>query len=78
MLKLEPSGLGLRPKNMADKQVLAWWLRQRTAVSRRWISERLRLGEESGVTCAVRTVKGSHEGKLEAIKRRLLNSLEEL
>jgi hypothetical protein len=77
VLKLEVSVLGLRPKNLAEKQVLAWWLRRQTAVSRRWISERLRMGEESGVTRAVRTVKGNQDGRLAAIKRRLLKGLED-
>ena len=45
------------PKNQRQKQALAWWLRQLTTVGRRWISQRLGMGEESGVTRAVRLVK---------------------
>jgi hypothetical protein len=42
--------LAERPKGMAEKQVLAWWLRRRTTMGRRWVSERLWMGEESGVS----------------------------
>ncbi len=71
-LRLEARELQRRPKNLPEKQALAWWLRQRTTVGRRWISERLGMGEESGVTRAVRTVQGSRAGELERMKRRLL------
>ncbi len=71
-LGLEARELQRRPKNLPEKQAPAWWLRQRTTVGRRWISERLGMGEESGVTRAVRTVPGSRAGELERMKRRLL------
>ena len=48
LLALEMKVLGLcaeamagAPKNLRVKQVLAWWLRQRTTVGRRWLSQRL-------------------------------------
>jgi putative transposase len=78
VLSLKPGELGWGSKSLREKQVLAWYLRQRTAVSRRWISERLKMGEESGVTRAVRRVKGGKENRMERIKRRLLKGLEEL
>src|SRR5579863_44792 len=68
----EARELKRRPKNLREKQAPAWWLRQRTTVGRRWISERLGMGEESGVTRAVRTLEGSRTGELERMKRRLL------
>ena len=71
-LGLEVSELEDRPKGMAEKEVLAWWLRGRTTVGRRWLSERLRMGEESRVSRAVRRVQAGREGKQERIKRRLL------
>ena len=76
VLKLPARGLGRRPKNLVEKQVLAWWLRQRTTVGRRWISERLGMGEESAVTRAVRRVKGNGEGKVKAMKKQLLKAAE--
>ena len=45
------------PKGMAEKQALAWWLCRRTTVSRRWIGERLKMGDESRVSQAIRRVK---------------------
>ncbi len=73
-LGLAERELKRRPKNLRAKQALAWWLRQRTRVGRRWISERLGMGEGSGVTRAVRTVPGSRAGALERMKRRLLRT----
>jgi hypothetical protein len=53
---------------MAEKQVLAWWMRQRTTVGRRWVSERLGMGEASGVSKAIRRVKESGQVELNRIK----------
>jgi hypothetical protein len=53
------------------------WLRQRTTVSRRWISQRLGMGEESGVTRAVRKVKTVQDAKLKRTQQQLLNGVAE-
>ena len=74
-LGLAGQRLADQPKGMAEKQVLAWWLHQRTTVGRRWVSERLVMGEESGVSKAIRRVKESREGKLHRLKQRLLKGL---
>jgi putative transposase len=58
-------------KAMPEKQVLAWWLCQRTTVARRWVSERLRMGDESRVTQAIRRVKGGGDGELQKLRKRL-------
>ena len=63
-----------RPKGMAEKQVLAWWLRRCTSMGRRWVSERLWMGEESGISRAVRLVEAGRNGELESLKQRLLTS----
>jgi hypothetical protein len=68
-LGLAAGSLPERPKGLAEKQVLAWWLRGRTTMGRRWISERLGMGEESGVSRAVRKVQVGREGR--TLKRRL-------
>ena len=44
-----------------EKEVLAWLLRTRTAVSCRWISERLGMGDESSVSRAAGVVRKSGE-----------------
>ena len=72
-LGLDGQRLAEKPKGMAEKQVLAWWLRQRTTAGRRWVSQRLSMGEESGVSKAVRLVKAGHDGKLNRLKQRLKN-----
>ena len=64
-------------KNLREKQVLAWRLRQRTTVGRRWMSQRLWMGEESGVTRAVRSVKADHDAELKRLKAQLLKGVTE-
>jgi hypothetical protein len=64
-------------KSMREKQVLAWWLRQRTIVGRRWMSQWLKMGEEFGVTRAVRSVKASQDAKLKRTKDQLLKGVSE-
>jgi putative transposase len=58
-------------KGMAAKQVLAWWISERTTVSRRWASERLSMGDESRVTQAIRRVKAGGDRELGALRARL-------
>jgi hypothetical protein len=75
VLGLDARRLSETPKGTAHKQVLAWWLRQRTTVGRRWVSERLGMGEESGVTRAVRRVNKSREAELENMKALLRKAI---
>ena len=56
------------------KQVLAWWLRQQTTVGRQWLSERLWMGDESGVSKAIRLVKEGRDAGLERARKKLLKS----
>ena len=51
--------------------MLAWWLCQRTTRRRRWVSERLGMGDESRVTQAIGRLKRKEQPKLERLKRRL-------
>jgi hypothetical protein len=74
-LGLEGQRLVEKPKGMVEKPVLAWWLRQRTTAGRRWGSKRLWMGEESGVSKAIRLVKKSRAGKMNSLKQRLLKGL---
>jgi len=76
-LGLDGQRLAEKPKRMAEKQVLAWWLRQRTTAGRRWVSERLQMGEESGVSKAIRLVKQSSDIELNRLKQRLMKSLKD-
>jgi len=75
ILGLKNRDLRQAPKGRAEKQVLAWWLRQETIVGRRWVSERLGMGEESGVSRAVRLVKAGRNRELNRMKDRLLRAL---
>ena len=52
-LGLDESDLAQMAKSAAEKLVLAWWLRQRTTVGLRWVSERLRMGHFTRVSQAV-------------------------
>jgi hypothetical protein len=65
------------PKNQRQKQVLAWWLRQRTTVGRRWISQRLGMGKESGLTRAVRLVKTNPDAEVKRLKEQLRKGVTE-
>jgi hypothetical protein len=70
-LQLEAGGFPSRPKGAPEKQVLAWWLCQHTTARRRWVSERLEMGDESRVTQAIRQVKGNLHHGLARMKKRL-------
>lgn len=52
------------PKSCPEKQVLAWWLRQSTTVSLRWLSQRLAMGHFTRVSQAVNQVQ-NHPGRVE-------------
>jgi hypothetical protein len=54
-----------------EKEVLAWWLCQHTTARRRWMSERLGMGDESRVTQAIGRLKRKGRPELERLKRRL-------
>ncbi len=56
VLEISECDLQARGKGAVEKQVLAWWLKKKTIVSRKWISEKLRMGNLSRVTNAVRKV----------------------
>ena len=56
VLGIKESDLQGKAKGALEKQVLAWWLRKKTVVGRRWISEKLGMGDLSRVTNAVRKV----------------------
>jgi hypothetical protein len=59
------------PKSAPEKSVLASWLRQRTTVPLRWVSEHLAMGHFTRVSQAITQVKSRPGGKHEQIKRRL-------
>ena len=71
VLGMEEDDLPYRAKGMAEKQVLAWWLCRRTTVRRRWVSERLRMGDESRVTQAIRRVKQPDDSSLARLKKKI-------
>jgi len=54
---LKEGDLAGMAKGAKEKQVLTWWLRKRTVVSRGWVSRRLGMGDESRVTQAVAAVR---------------------
>ncbi|MGO8926453.1 MAG: hypothetical protein ACLQU3_06125 [Limisphaerales bacterium] len=58
-------------KGAWEKEVLAWWLCRRTTARRRWVSERLGMGDESRVKQAIGRLKRKGQPELERPKRRL-------
>ena len=53
------------------ERMLAWWLCQHTKARRRWVSERLGMGDESRVTRAIGPLKRKGQPKSGRLKRRL-------
>ena len=70
-LELTEGQLAETRKGAWEKEVLAWWLCQHTTARRRWVSERLGMGDESRVTQAIGRLKRKGQPKLERLKRRL-------
>ena len=70
-LGLRVEDLSRLAKGAPEKTVLAWWLRQRTIVSLRWVSERLAMGHYTRVTQAIRRMKHQPGRKLQQIRRTL-------
>jgi hypothetical protein len=71
VLGIKESDLEAKAKGAVEKQVLAWWLRKKTVVSRRWISENLGMGDLSRVTNAVRRVDSGKESEIRRWKMKL-------
>ena len=71
VLGIEECDLEAKAKGAVEKQVLAWWLRKKTVVSRRWISENLGMGDLSRVTNAVRKVDSGKESEIRRWKMQL-------
>ena len=66
------SDLKALPKGAPEKTVLAWWLREQTTVSLRWIGQMLAMGHYTRVTQAVSRMQRKPGRKLEKMKRSLL------
>ena len=71
-LGLSRKDLAALPKSAPEKTVLAWWLRARTPVPLRWISQELEMGHYTRVTQAVSRLKRKPGRKLEKLKHLLL------
>ena len=70
-LNLNEQDLHNMDKGAREKQVLAWWIRKKTVISRVWISQRLRMGDVSRVTQAVSAVSANKDIELIKLKKRL-------
>ncbi len=71
ILGLDEKTLEQLANGAIEKVALAWWLRQRTTVSLRWVSERLRMGHYTRVTQAIRRAGRQSGRKINQIKRKL-------
>jgi len=77
LLGLSKEDLERLPKGAAEKVVLAWWVRQRTTVTLRWVGERLGMGHYSRVSQAVSRMRRRPGRRLEKLRRRLAEHLNE-
>jgi len=68
---LSEAALAGLSKGAAAKVVLAWWLRERTAVPLRWVSERLAMGHYTRVTQAVSRMQRRPGRELQRLRRKL-------
>jgi hypothetical protein len=62
------------PKGAAEKTTLAWWLRERTTVSLRWVSEELAMGHHTRVSQAVSRLRRKPGKKLKGMQQMLLEA----
>jgi len=69
---IDAAGLAAMPRITPEKVVLAWWLRRRTTVSLRWVSERLQMGHYTRVTQAVSRMNRQPGRKLRRLSEALL------
>ena len=70
-LGLQEKTLRELPYGQPEKVVLAWWLRGRTTVTLRWVSERLKMGHYTRVTQAVSRLRRSPAKKYKAAMKKL-------
>jgi len=70
-LKMDKESLEALPKASPEKVVLAWWLRENTTVTLRWVSARLGMGHYTRVTQAISRMSRRPGRKLEKLKRQL-------
>ena len=71
-LGLAEDALASLPKGAPEKAALAWWLRGRTTVSLRWVTERLRMGQYTRVTQAISRLNRKPGRQLKPLRDRLL------
>jgi hypothetical protein len=64
VLAVSEGELQVEAKGALEKQLLAWCLRNKTVVSRKWISDKLRMGDLSRVTNAVTKVDLGKENEI--------------
>ena len=75
LLRLNRDDLKEMAKGAIEKKVLAWWLRKKTVVSCKWISERLGMGDVSRVTQAVGTINETDAFPVMRLRKRLEQNL---
>ena len=76
-LELRAGEAAALSKGAPEKTALAWWLRERTTVSLRWVSEELGMGHSTRVSQAVSRLQRKPGKKWERLKRLLLEAEEE-
>jgi hypothetical protein len=72
VLGLDQRDLDRLPKGAPEKLVLAWWLRQHTTVTLRWVSHRLAMGHYTRVTQAIRRMSHRPGGELQKLKGQMV------
>jgi hypothetical protein len=61
-------GLEEMRKGAPEKVALAWWIRERTTASLRWVSERLRMGHSGNASQGARKLSRTGARQLKQMK----------
>src|SRR4030042_3246216 len=71
ILGIDDSELPGMRKSDAQKQVIAWVLKQKTSVSNGWIADRLWMGHYTAVNNAVHTIRQRKQQKMNSLRRKM-------
>jgi hypothetical protein len=77
VLGLNEESLRALSKGSPEKAVLAWWLRENTTVTVRWVSERLEMGHYTRVTQAISRITRQSNRRHKTLKRKLMDLTEQ-
>jgi hypothetical protein len=70
-LHLDLESLHELPKLDVRKRALAWWLRTRTTVSNKWVTDKLQMGHFTNVSSSVSRIRNGDDAQAVVWRRKL-------